>query len=311
MSCDRKSSPSGVSGPANPADSSRKPIIVASIFPLQSILTQMTGDWIEVDLMMPSGASPHDFEPMAAQIAPLSQADMLVVVGLNLDEWAEQAAGRIGRHDLQIERMADLVGPRLAVAHPEGEPATAAVQRALNQHLWMDPQRTIRFIHALAPILQSRYPAHRDEVQKRSQNLIDDLQDLDSQARRALGSVPEKEMITYHNAYDLLAERYGLHVVCHLTEIELSPGGEVTPQALVETMDAIKRYHLQVIYAEPQFPGRAVEMIHEQTGVAIMSLDDLGGPNRPGYETYQSMLRTDVKILAQGQSLIAARVVHN
>ncbi len=90
--------------------------------------------------------------------------------------------------------------------------------------------------------------------------------------------------------------------MAHLTEIELAPGGEVSPKDLVEALDAIRRYHLRVIYAEPQYPPRATDMLREESGVRVLSLDDLGGPSIPGYDSYQAMLKSDVNVLAEGQS---------
>jgi zinc transport system substrate-binding protein len=289
VGCNHASStpPAGTTStpPAN-AQPGDRPVIVASIFPLQNLIAQLTGDWAQVDLLMPPGSSPHDFEPVAAQMAPLSRADMLIVVGLNLDGWAEKAAKNVAQPGLAIERMADLVG--------SGE--------ASNQHLWMDPALTARFVKALLPILGNKYPQHRDEIERRGKALLADLTTMDNDFRRELSAVPEKRLISYHNAYDLLAARYGLQVVAHLTEIELAPGGEVTPKDLVATIEAIQKYHLRVIYAEPQFPERAMQAIHEQTGVKVLSLDDLGGPSRPGYDSYQALMRSDVKTLVEGQS---------
>ena len=281
--------------------SGERPVIAASIFPIQSLVVQLTGDWVKVDLLMPPGASPHDFEPTASQMAPLSRADMLVVVGLNLDAWAEKAAKNVARPGLKIERMADLVGSESSAPAQE-KPAAQPTSKEPNQHLWMDPVLTARFIKALIPILAGNYPEHREDIDRRGEALLADLKAMDNDFRRELAAVPEKRMISYHNAYDLLAARYGLQVVAHLTDIELAPGGEVTPQDLVSTIEAIRKYHLKVIYAEPEFPERAMQAIHEQTGVKVLSLDPLGGPNRPGYDSYQAMMRSDVKTLVKGQS---------
>jgi zinc transport system substrate-binding protein len=167
----------------------------------------------------------------------------------------------------------------------------------------MDPAFTRDFVGKLGEILAEQYPAHRTDIETKTQALRGELQNMDADFRQQLLTVPVKEFVAYHNAYDPLATRYGLRAVAHLTQIELAPGGEVSPQDLVAALDAIRLYHLRVIYAEPQFPARATDALREETGVQVLTLDDLGGPSIPGDDSYQAMLKTDVKVLAEGQSI--------
>ena len=80
--CGSSSSP-----PARPANA--KPIVVASIFPIASVIEQIMGDTAEVRTFMPAGANPHSFEPGATQVAQVARADMIVPVGLNFDNWLQ------------------------------------------------------------------------------------------------------------------------------------------------------------------------------------------------------------------------------
>jgi zinc transport system substrate-binding protein len=268
-----------------------RPVIVATIFPLQSIVEQLTGDWADVELLMPPGSNPHNFELQPAQMAPLSRADVLVAVGLNLDGWAERAAQQVARKDLRVIRMTG------------STPAEVTRSLARNPHLWMDPAYTKDFVGTLGEALAGQYPAHANDITAKTRALQQEQATMDADFRRQLAAVPVKEYVAYHNAYDPLATRYGLRAVAHLTQIELAPGGEVSPQDLVAALDAIRLHHLRVIYAEPQFPARATEVLREEAGVQVLSLDDLGGPSIAGYDSYQAMLKSDVNALVEGQSI--------
>ncbi len=180
------------------AKSDTRPVIVATIFPLQSIVGQLTGDWANVELLMPPGSSPHDFEPQPAQMEPLSRADLLVEVGLNLDGWADRAAQQVARKDLRVIRMAG------------STPAEVTRAMGRNPHLWMDPAYTKDFVGVLAEALAQQYPAHSADIAARAQTLQHDLDKMDEAFRRQLTAVPVKEFVSYHNAYDPLATRYGL-----------------------------------------------------------------------------------------------------
>ncbi len=296
-----------------------KPVIAVSIFPVASLVEQLTGDWAEVTTLLQPGASEHEGEFTPDQVRRLNRADLLIVVGMNLDPWAEQAAQHAERK-LPIWSMADLLGSRADVdnLHPVSEagadsrpPRSGGDEQAgkrpppepgpPNNHLWLDPVLARRFVAALAGKLAERYPAHGDAIRAAAEKLNDDLKELDAEYREQLALVPQHELITFHNAFDLIARRYGLTVVAHLTDIDLLPGGEVPPDRFMEAVRAIRQYKLNAVYAEPEFPDVVLNSIHRETGVELLQLDPLGGPRQPGYQTYQEMMRSNLKALVKGQ----------
>jgi zinc transport system substrate-binding protein len=164
--------------------------------------------------------------------------------------------------------------------------------------------RTVTFVNKLGETLVPYFPDHTVPLKTRvllyASNIVNMSQKFEAQAAR----FPQRNMVTFHNAFDLLAERYKLNVVAHLTEIEVSPGGEVTPQELVEAINAVKTLKLAVVYAEPQFPDHAVDAIREQTGVQVLKLDPLGNPNVEGYRTYMDMMQSNLNTIMQGQCAV-------
>lgn len=297
-----------------------KPVIVASVFPLASIVQQIVGDAAKVEVLLPPGENPHSFDLTAGQMTQVAKADAMVVVGLGLDPWAVRAAHNADLDSpdrllnfarimgLETAEHEDHDEPAGHAEHDHASPATGATGHehhqhgTVNSHLWLDLGLTIQFIPALSKALSQRYPRHRETIVANARRLKAELEAIDQEAARRLSAVPDKHLVTFHNAFDRLAERYGLKVVAHLTEIELAPGGEVTARDLEEAIKAIERYHLKVIYSEPQFPRTAMERLRELKGVDVLALDAEGNPAIPGRETYQAMIRTNIDTLVQGQS---------
>jgi zinc transport system substrate-binding protein len=172
-----------------------------------------------------------------------------------------------------------------------------------NNHLWLDPVLTAKFVEQLSARLKERYPDHAAEIQKAAERLLADLKQLDREYAEQLGAVPHKDLITFHNAFDLIAERYHLNILMRLTDIEISPGGEVTPDKIREALDAIKKYKLKVLYAETEFPDQVIRRLRDESGgVDVLLLDPQGNPAVEGYRTYQQMMRSNLKTLVKGQS---------
>jgi zinc transport system substrate-binding protein len=282
----------------------QKPIIAVSIFPVASLVEQLTSPWADVVTLLPPGTSEHDAELHPDQLRELSRAEMLVTVGMGIDDWAEKAAASAAPQ-LKPLRFAELIGRKNSMApKPEHDSAAddAQAPSGPNNHLWLDPVLAQQFVAALVEPLIQRFPARQSKIRAAAAKLTVDLQELDKEYRDRLAHVPTRELITFHNAFDLIAERYHLKIVARMTDIEVSPGGEVTPHNFVAAIDAIRKYHLAVIYGEPEFSADALAVIRRETGVEVLQLDPLGGPQQPGYKTYQAMMRSNLDVLVKGQS---------
>jgi zinc transport system substrate-binding protein len=278
---------------------SQKPIIAASIYPVADLVSQLTGGWADVVTLLPEGAEEHDFELTATQVRQMSQSELLVLVGDGLDPWAEPKPGStIGGKVPEVVRMADLI--RKA---PNKDAAADSI--GTNNHLWLDPVLVSRFVSAMADRLGQRYPEHRHEIEINARRLSADLEQIDRQYRSQLSAVRRKELITFHNAFDLIAGRYGLKIVARLTDIEADPHGGVTPQSYLAAINAIKKYKLSVIYLEPEFSAEQIDSLRRSTGVDALTLDPLGGPRIDGYHTYQEMMESNLATLVRGQDSVA------
>jgi len=241
----------------------RKAVIVASIFPVASLVSELAGEDAVVTTMLPQGGSPHGFEITPDVLRAVSGADLVVIVGLSLDPWAEKAI-KSAKNAPKGIRFAELVEQ-----YQDGK------------------EQPVPADHPLAG---------------RVKTMGDKLVALHEKHKAELGKLVTKELVTFHNAFDLLAERYGLKVVAHLTEMDLPSGAEVTPTSLIEARDAVKKFKLKTLYAEPAYPDAALHAIAEATGVKVLRLDDLGGPDREGYRGYFEMMESNLKVLVEGQS---------
>lgn len=335
-----------------------KPVIAVSIFPVASLVGQLTDGWADVVTLLPDGASEHAFEMTADQVRQLSRADLLVLVGNGLDSWAEPKSGMTVDSKLPtVLRMGDLIGnlgegkdltspgttrggasdsDKGKVDPPAADPVKAEAAKAAdplappvadaadvernvirrgpppapvpdaagpNNHLWLDPVLARRFVNVFASQLCTRYPQHRGEIEKAATRLSTELQDLDQKYRSELAEVRRRELITFHNAFDLIAHRYGLIIVARLTDIDSDPHGGITPDSYLAAIKAISKYNLMAIYSEPEFSAQEISSIQHETAVEVLTLDPLGGPSVDGYRTYQEMMLSNLKTLVQGQGL--------
>ncbi len=279
--------------------------IVASIHPLADLARQVVGDQADghVGVIVPPGATPHGFEMTTDRVRDLARAEIVLVVGLGLDAWADRAAASVAP-DARVLSMAQMLGRDDHHSHDHAHNHDDHHHHAgPNPHLWLDPVLAERWVLALGEQLARVRPEQAEHFRGNAAAVAESLRRLHAEHEQALADVPRRQLVTFHNAFDLLAERYGLEVVAHLTPVELSPGGEVVPARLRAAINAVRTHELDVVYAEPQFPDAAVRALQRETGVQVLRLDPIGHPGRDGYDSYQAMMRSNLATLVQGQGV--------
>lgn len=324
------------SGTANPpAAGPQKPVIVASIYPLACLANELVDEWAEVHTLIPPGTSEHTFDLSADAMHSLSKADVVLLVGMGLDDWIVDRTKEIIPKNAKILRFTNLIGypysgkPSAATqpvaahdadhddhdhehdhadethdGHAEGDHAQhpAHNHNGPNPHVWLDPLMAADFILKLSPELLSYFPDHGPSLRGRTTIAYTSIMQMHRDFQARLAHVPKKELVTFHNAFDLMCARYGLRPIANLSQLDLSPGGEVSAHSMVNAIETIGTYHLKVVYTEPQFPDAYATALHEQTGVDVLTLDPLGDPTRDGYRTYFEMMRSNLGVLIEGQS---------
>jgi len=287
-----------------------KPIVVASIPPLANVASRLLGDDVWVYTLLPGGGNPHAYEMAARDRALLVDAKAVIVVGLGFDAWAMPAADDDAKQSPAVLTMAQMLGMRGALnerrgghdhdhhGHDHGSHDSSD----RNPHLWLDPVRMQRFSARLADALSEQFPNMAASIRANAEALDGEFDALHGAYKQRLSALTNRKLITYHNAFDLLAKRYDLEVVMHLSPIALSPGGEVPPKRISEAIEAVKAHDLRALYAEPQLSAKAAGAVATQAEIRIMTLDPLGGREAEGYRDYFEMMQSNLQTLVDGQS---------
>ncbi len=283
-------------------------VFVATIHPLADLTRQLVGDAARVTAMLSPGDSPHHFEPTARQMSRLSQARLIVCVGLGLDGWVTDAARAAGRGDLPVFKAGDALGLEghagHCAHHDHGHHHHHGHHHDHGQvdpHIWLDPVLMKTVVQQLAAQLGELAPEHAATIDRNLVALVGELEQLDRHLTEQLQPHRGRKIVTYHSAFNRFAERYGLEVADTLMPIEAAGGDSMA--ALSESMDTIRAHDLKVIFTEPQFPDDAARMLQRETGVKVMMLDPLGDPASADRATYQQLMRYNLDVIIRGLSL--------
>lgn len=253
--------------------SSSRETVVASFYPLAFAAEQVGGDAVSVENLTPPGAEPHDLEVSPSDVSKIKSADLVLLLGHGFQPQLEDAAGS------GPDVVALLDTPALDL-HPDGDP-----------HVWLDPIRYMKIVDRIGVVLRRPAAASR---------LLARLRKLDREYRRGLADCARRDIVTSHEAFAYLAERYGLH---QIAVTGLNPEAEPTPQALQETVDVVRASHATTVYFERLVSPRLAETVARETGTKTAVLDPIEGltdTERKQGADYFTLMRANLHALRTG-----------
>jgi zinc transport system substrate-binding protein len=253
--------------------SSGKETVVASFYPLAFAAEQIGGRRVDVKNLTPAGAEPHDLEVSPRDVAELRDAELVLLLGHGFQPQLEDAAG----DGSNVIRLLDTPGLDL---HPNGDP-----------HVWLDPVRYAKIVARIGQALSDKVAADR---------LIARLHALDEEYRRGLATCERHDIVTSHEAFAYLAERYGLN---QIPVTGLTPEAEPQPGDLAHVIELARERGVTTIYFETLVSPRIAETVARETGATTAVLDPIEGLTEEELgrgENYFTRMRANLRALQEG-----------
>lgn len=285
--CERKQTPALTTATG-------RPLVVASFFPLYDFARQIGGTNVEVRCLVPPGGDPHAAEPNPSAAEAVTKADLVLLLGLGMDGWVEKLSSADHKTgvvtlaaDFPVHKMGKAA---LAEFSPEASPDE------IDPHVWMDPVLAQTLAQRITDQLVKLVPDHRDEITARGKAFLAELQKLDGEYAAACAPFPNRQVVTFHGAYSYLFARYHLTVA---GVIEEYPGDEPSAEYLRKLVDVMRLLKVKVIFAEPQLSDRPAQVIAQELGGRVETLDPCETilPDAPD-ATYLERQRKNIKALA-------------
>ena len=254
--------------------------VVTSTEDLSAIGREIGGDRITIDSIAKGYQDPHFVEAKPSFLLKLRHADLLVVVGLDLEiGWLPPLITQSGNPKIQPASSGYLDASQFAeiLEKPEGPVSRAMgdVHPLGNPHYWLDPDNGRRIAKGISNRLAEMDPSDAAYFQQRFQDFDKRLtaaeQNWDAQMKTYRG----RKIVTYHKSWPNFAKHFGLDVVGY---IEPRPGIPPTPGHTIDLIQQMKRDNVKVIMVEPYFDLKTPNNIASATGGRVLvMLPSVGG----------------------------------
>ena len=248
--------------------------VITATQDLASLAAEVGGDRITVEAIAKGYQDPHFVEPKPSFLLKLRKADLLVVVGLQLEiGWLPPLITQSGNSKIQPGNAGYLDMSQFCEIL---EIPTTQVTRAMgdvhplgNPHYWLNPANGRRIAKALSSKFSEMRPADAAYFAGRYTDFDKRLTEAEKRWDAQMAPYRGRKVITYHRSWPNFCERFGLVVVDY---VEPKPGIPPTPAHTLEVINTMKRDNIKLILVEPYFDLRTPNSIANAVGGNVLVL---------------------------------------
>ncbi len=281
--------------------------VLTTIKPLGFIAAAITDGVSEPKVLLPTGASPHDFSLRPSDIRSINSADLVLWVGPELEGFMAKPLAN-HPHALALTQVEGMPLFNYATqdshdshdhddhdhaAHEHGdhdEGHEGHHHEGVDPHIWLGPTQAKVIAKAIASELGKLDPANQARYDANLAAFDTKVDAKDKVIAGQMKAVNEKGYFVFHEAYGYWERHYGMSSKGHFT---VSPERRPGAKTLVDIRKALEEKQASCIYAEPQFSPAVIESVARNTGAKVLLLDEVGeqvplGPD--GYPQFMQQL---------------------
>lgn len=272
--------------------------VVTTTEDLAALAREVGGDKIKVDAIGKGYQDPHFVEAKPSFIFLMNKADLLVVVGRELEiGWlpplvlqsrnAKIQPGAEGYLDASLSaKILDIPTGQITRAmgdvHPQGNP-----------HFWLDPGNGRRVAQAIQTKLSAMDPANAAYFAQRYADFDKRLAEGEKRWDAAMAPYKGLKIVTYHRSWPNFADRFGLDVMGY---VEPKPGIPPSPAHTLDLIAAMKQGGVKILLVEPYFDLKTPNAIARETGAKVLVMPPSVGGDKT-ITDYVKLFDYDVNLL--------------
>ena len=270
--------------------------VVTSVSPLRNLVENVGGVRVQVVGLVPEGTNAHTFSPPPSAARTLSEADLIVLNGLNLETPMQEMAASVGAADATFLLLGDVAVQPDAYVYDFSFPLS---EGRPNPHLWTDPNLALVYAGLIRDALARRDPPGASYYAANYARFQDRILAMDDAFRTAIATIPaaQRKLLTYHDSFPYFGPRYGLEVI---GAIQPSGFADPPPQEVAGIVRQIREAGVPAIFGSQVFPSEVLAVIASEVGAVQVSTlrdDDLPGDPGDPQNTYLAMMTENVRTL--------------
>ena len=284
-----------------------------SIYPIFEIAERVGGERLNINQLTPDGVEVHGFEPSPRVLAQLENSDLFIYIGQQLQGWTDNAAANLREEGIRVIDLTEHVDlieydghhhdhhhDDHHHEHEEDGHHHDHAHGEYDNHIWLDFNNMILITELMIEEFSQLDPAGEEIYRANGDEVIAELKALDEAYKEGLQDLEHDTIIVSHAAFGYLAENYGLRQVA---VTGLDPHSEPSSQTIRELIDLSQQTGLDYIFLEVLASPRAVNVIAEEAGLEILTLNPAAGlreEDLENEENYFTIMYSNLENLKKG-----------
>jgi zinc transport system substrate-binding protein len=250
--------------------------IIVSIQPQKTFVEKVVGDLANVNVVIPQGYSPANYQPSPKEIQDISDGDVYFSIGVE----SEKAFIIPKLKDLNEEIILVNLQKKVMENHEplfigeghENHDDHDHEEGEVDPHIWLSPKRVVTIIEVIRDYMIEIDSSNKDIYNKNANEYIKQLQELDEELENTFSQLKTKAFIIYHPAFSYFADDYNLDMVT----IE-EDGKEATAVRIQNVVDFAKENNIKVVFYQEEFDSSQAKIIAQEIGGEVVEVAPLSG----------------------------------
>jgi zinc transport system substrate-binding protein len=257
------------------------------------------------DLLVQSGASPHNYSLSPSEAQALQEADLVFWIGEGVTPWLKRSLGNLSP-DAQAIELLEANGTTTYTyrkgatfdAHDDGhhdeEKADQHDQdhhhehNGTDPHAWLDPANAKVWLDVIAAALAEKDPEHATQYLGNAAAGKADIDAAVSHVKTTIAQLKDKQFIVFHDAYQYFEKRFGIPAA---GAISIGDASKPSPARIAEIRKVVTDLNVSCVFTEPQYNPGIVKAVFGGTGVNTSGvIDPLGSGLATGANLYLDLL---------------------
>jgi zinc transport system substrate-binding protein len=235
---------------------------ISSFYPLYEFAQQVGQDKVNVQLLVPEGVEPHDWEPTIQDVQLLQKSDMIIVNGFGFENWVENLE-EMNYQGIVVDTSDGII---------RNENNENPILLSEDPHIWLNPILAKTQVQTIADAFSKSDPLNQKFYQKNAQSYMIELDKLDSKIKNDLSNC-NRDFITFHDSFSYFAYEYDLNQ--HTIISSNDPHSEPTAKTLEKIINTARELELKIIFTEDTTDPRISKVVANEIGGKILVLSPL------------------------------------
>jgi len=279
-----------------PNEKSAKLQISATLFPQYDFAREICGDKAEITLLLPPGMDSHSYEPSPSDMIRISQTDLFLYTGDNMEPWAAKFTENVKGRIVDVSEGALLLDGGDLHSHARHTHA----DETTDPHIWTNPQNAIVMVDNICRTVCELDPENALFYKENADRYKDALTALDKDIENVVEQSTRKKIIFGgHFAMRYFTERYGL---AYTAAFDACNGeAEPSPAVLMQIIKEMQSDEISAVFYEELSTPRTAKLIAEETDAQMLLLHSCHNLSKEEQgETYLSLMRKNLENLKIG-----------